>query len=120
MITIVVSGIGVWPVSFAASAETSSLPLRAKIQGIGWFVSALCSTVLGLSLPYVSNPDESAIEQVTPGHRQHGFANKSTQGALWNSFNRSRTDVPRAPRIELMWYIATLRITSRGKKVSWR
>jgi hypothetical protein len=61
MITIVVCGIGVWPASFAISAEASSLQLRAKTQGIGWCVSALTSTVSGLCLPYVFNPDQGNL-----------------------------------------------------------
>ena len=65
MITIIVCGIGVWPASFAIAAETSSLQLRAKTQGIGWFVSALSSTVSGLCLPYVFNPDEGNLRGKT-------------------------------------------------------
>ena len=65
MITILVCGIGVWPASFAISAETSSLQLRAKTQGIGWFVSALSSTVAGLVLPYVFNPDQGNLRGKT-------------------------------------------------------
>jgi hypothetical protein len=65
MMTIVVCGIGIWPASFAIGAETSSLQLRAKTQGIGWFVSALTSTVSGLCLPYVFNPDEGNLRGKT-------------------------------------------------------
>jgi hypothetical protein len=65
MMTIVICGIGVWPASFAIGAETSSLQLRAKTQGIGWFVSALTSTVSGLCLPYVFNPDEGNLRGKT-------------------------------------------------------
>ncbi|EAT79677.2 hypothetical protein SNOG_12877 [Parastagonospora nodorum SN15] len=65
MITIVVCGIGVWPASYAIAAETSSLQLRAKTQGIGWAVSALTSTVSGLCLPYVFNPDEGNLRGKT-------------------------------------------------------
>lgn len=65
MITITVCGLGVWPASFAISAETSSLQLRAKTQGIGWFVSALSSTVAGLVLPYVFNPDQGNLRGKT-------------------------------------------------------
>jgi hypothetical protein len=57
MLTIFVCGLGVWPASFAIAAETSSLQLRAKSQGIGWFASAFASTIAGLVLPYVFNPD---------------------------------------------------------------
>lgn len=65
MLTIIVCGIGVWPASFAISAETSSLQLRAKSQGIGWFFSALSTTVAGLVLPYVFNPDEGNLRGKT-------------------------------------------------------
>jgi hypothetical protein len=57
MITIVVCGLAVWPASFAVSAETSALQLRAKTQGLGWMVSAFTSAVAGLVLPYIFNPD---------------------------------------------------------------
>ena len=65
MITIVVCGVGVWPASFAISAETSSLQLRARSQGIGWFFSALGTTVAGLALPYVFNPDQGNLRGKT-------------------------------------------------------
>jgi hypothetical protein len=65
MMTIFICGIGVWPASFAIAAETSSLQLRAKTQGIGWCVSALTSTVSGLCLPYVFNPDEGNLRGKT-------------------------------------------------------
>jgi MFS family permease len=61
MLTIFVAGLGVWPASFAIAAETSSLQLRAKTQGIGWFVNALASTVAGLVLPYEFNPDQGNL-----------------------------------------------------------
>jgi hypothetical protein len=61
MLTIFICGLGVWPSSFAIAAETSSLQLRAKTQGIGWFVSALSATAAGLALPYVFNPDEGNL-----------------------------------------------------------
>jgi hypothetical protein len=65
MITIIVVGVGAWPASFAIAAETSSLQLRARTQGIGWFVSALSATVAGLALPYVFNPDEGNLRGKT-------------------------------------------------------
>jgi hypothetical protein len=57
MLTIITAGTGVWPVSFAIAAETSSLQLRAKTQGLGWSVSAFSTAVSGFALPYVFNPD---------------------------------------------------------------
>ncbi|KAL6702488.1 hypothetical protein ACN47E_001613 [Coniothyrium glycines] len=65
MLTIIVCGVGVWPASFAVSAETSSLQLRAKTQGVGWFVGSLSSTVAGVVLPYVFNPDQGDLRGKT-------------------------------------------------------
>lgn len=65
MIITIVCGVGVWPASFAIAAETSSLQLRAKTQGIGWFISAFGTTVSGLVLPYVFNPDEGNLRGKT-------------------------------------------------------
>lgn len=61
MLTIIVAGVAVWPASFAVAAETSSLQLRAKTQGIGWTVSAFTSAASGLALPYIFNPDEGNL-----------------------------------------------------------
>jgi MFS family permease len=65
MLVILVCGLGVWPASYAIAAETSSLQLRARTQGIGWFVSALTTTVAGVALPYVFNPDEGNLRGKT-------------------------------------------------------
>ncbi|KAF1847397.1 MFS general substrate transporter [Cucurbitaria berberidis CBS 394.84] len=65
MLTITICGVGVWPASFAISAETSSLQLRARTQGIGWFISALSTTVAGVALPYVFNPDQGNLRGKT-------------------------------------------------------
>ncbi|KIW85315.1 hypothetical protein Z517_00705 [Fonsecaea pedrosoi CBS 271.37] len=61
MVVIVVVGVGIWPVSFVVSAETSSLRLRAKTQGLGWFSGALAQGVFGISLPYVYNVDQGNL-----------------------------------------------------------
>jgi hypothetical protein len=61
MLIIIVCGIAVWPASFAVAAETSSLQLRAKTQGIGWMVSAFTSAASGIALPYIFNPDEGNL-----------------------------------------------------------
>lgn len=61
MLTIIVCGMAVWPASFAVAAETSSLQLRAKSQGIGWMVSAFATAVSGIALPYVFNPDSGNL-----------------------------------------------------------
>lgn len=65
MLTIIVAGVGAWPASFAIAAETSSLQLRARTQGLGWCVSALATAVSGLALPYVFNPDEGNLRGKT-------------------------------------------------------
>ncbi|OAK97185.1 MFS general substrate transporter [Phaeosphaeriaceae sp. SRC1lsM3a] len=65
MMSVVVCGIGVWPASYAISAETSSLQLRSKTQGIGWATSAFTTTISGLVLPYVFNPDEGNLRGKT-------------------------------------------------------
>ena len=65
MLTIIVCGLVVWPASFAVAAETSSLQLRAKTQGIGWMVSAFSSAVSGIALPYIFNPDAGDLRGKT-------------------------------------------------------
>jgi hypothetical protein len=82
MMTIVVCGIGVWPASYAIAAETSSLQLRAKSQGIGWFISALTTTVSGLCLPYVFNPDKGNLR----GKTGYTYAASCLAGALASYF----------------------------------
>lgn len=61
MATIVVCGIGAWPVSFAIGSEASAIRLRAKTQGIGWFAGSLSTGVLSIILPYIFNPDEGNL-----------------------------------------------------------
>ncbi|OAP60368.1 hypothetical protein AYL99_05370 [Fonsecaea erecta] len=61
MAVVVVVGVGIWPVSVVVGAETSSLRLRAKTQGIGWFSGALAQGVFGISLPYVYNVDQGDL-----------------------------------------------------------
>jgi MFS family permease len=78
MLTVAVTGLGAWPASFAIAAETSSLQLRAKTQGIGWFVSALASTVAGLVLPYEFNPDQGNLR----GKVGYVFAASTALGVL--------------------------------------
>ncbi|PYH49733.1 putative sugar transporter [Aspergillus saccharolyticus JOP 1030-1] len=51
-------GAGAWPATYAVGAETSSLRLRAKTQGLGWFTNCLSTGVAGLVLPYMFNPDQ--------------------------------------------------------------
>lgn len=65
MLTIMVAGVSVWPASFAIAAETSSLQLRARTQGLGWCVSAFGTAISGIALPYVFNPDEGNLRGKT-------------------------------------------------------
>ncbi|RAL12918.1 proton myo-inositol cotransporter [Aspergillus homomorphus CBS 101889] len=60
-LVVVASGTGAWPATYAVGAETSSLRLRAKTQGLGWFVNCLSTGVAGLVLPYIFNPDQGAL-----------------------------------------------------------
>ncbi|KAE8152765.1 general substrate transporter [Aspergillus avenaceus] len=65
ILIITTTGATVWPTSYAISAETSALRLRAKTQGLGWLVNGLASGVFGLVLPYIFNPDEGALRART-------------------------------------------------------
>lgn len=57
MIITMVCGLGIWPASHVVAAETSSLQLRAKTQGIGWFISGVTTGVFSIILPYIYNAD---------------------------------------------------------------
>ncbi|KAJ5832867.1 hypothetical protein N7474_001178 [Penicillium riverlandense] len=72
MAIIVVCGVGVWPASHVIAAETSSLHLRAKAQGIGWFSFALTSVIFSLVLPYIYNADQGNLSAKT-GFVMAGF-----------------------------------------------
>lgn len=61
MLTATICGFGVWPASYAVSAETSSLKLRARTQGVGWFVNAATVFASGYALPYIYNPDAANL-----------------------------------------------------------
>lgn len=65
MVVIVVVGVAVWPSSYCIGAETSSLRLRAKAQGIGWFCAGLAQGTMGISLPYAYNADEGNLRAKT-------------------------------------------------------
>ncbi|GME45673.1 hypothetical protein N7529_012055 [Neofusicoccum parvum] len=65
MVIVMTVGVGAWPASYVVGAETSSIRLRAKAQGIGWFASSLASAVMGFLLPYVYNPDQGALGSKT-------------------------------------------------------
>lgn len=67
MLTVVVitASLGVWPASYAIGSETSSLQLRAKSQGIGWFTAGASAAVFGFFLPYVFNTDQGNLGSKT-------------------------------------------------------
>ncbi|KAF9883016.1 hypothetical protein FE257_004329 [Aspergillus nanangensis] len=61
MLVIAFCGFSVWPASYVVGAEASSLTLRAKTQGLGWFINGLSNGVFGMVLPYIFNPDEGNL-----------------------------------------------------------
>lgn len=65
MIIIFTVGLGAWPASYVVASETSTLRLRAKASGIGWFVSGAVSFGFGWGLPYVYNPDAANLRAQT-------------------------------------------------------
>lgn len=73
MIITMVCGMGIWPAPHVVAAETSSLQLRAKSQGIGWLVSGIASGVFSIILPYIYNADKGNLRAET-GFVMAGFA----------------------------------------------
>lgn len=73
MVITMVCGLGIWPASHVVAAETSSLQLRAKTQGIGWFVSGVATGVFSVVLPYIYNADAGNLRGKT-GFVMAGFA----------------------------------------------
>ena len=69
---VVVCGVGVWPASHVVAAETSSLHLRAKTQGVGWFACGLTTAVFSITLPYIYNTDQGNLKAKT-GFVMAGF-----------------------------------------------
>ncbi|KJZ76874.1 hypothetical protein HIM_03751 [Hirsutella minnesotensis 3608] len=65
ILVVIVAGLGVWPVSYAVGAETSSLHLRSKTQGIGWLTTGFASALFGFVLPYIFNPDQGNLKAKT-------------------------------------------------------
>lgn len=72
MVVIVVCGVGVWPASHVVAAEASSLQLRAKAQGLGWFVGGLANGIFCIILPYIYNADQGDLKART-GFVMAGF-----------------------------------------------
>lgn len=73
MVITMICGLGIWPASHVVAAETSSLQLRAKAQGIGWFSSGVMTGVFSVILPYIYNADEGNLRAKT-GFVMAGFA----------------------------------------------
>lgn len=65
MLVVITCGVGAWPVSYAVGAETSSLRIRSKTQGIGGLVSHAGAIVANLILPYIYNPDSGDLKAKT-------------------------------------------------------
>ncbi|KAJ5652881.1 hypothetical protein N7507_010307 [Penicillium longicatenatum] len=65
MVITMVCGLGIWPASHVVAAETSSLQLRAKTQGIGWFTSGIATGVFSIILPYIYNADKGNLKAKT-------------------------------------------------------
>ncbi|KIE01653.1 alpha glucoside transporter, partial [Metarhizium majus ARSEF 297] len=59
---IVVAGLSVWPASYAVGAETSSLHLRGKSQGIGWLTAGASASLFGFFTPYLYNADAANLK----------------------------------------------------------
>lgn len=57
MLVVIANGVGSWPASYAVGGEVSSVCLRARSQGIGWFTNSLGNGAISLALPYMFNPD---------------------------------------------------------------
>ena len=77
MMIVVICGLGVWPASYAVAAETSSLRLRARSQGVGVLVSQLTNVAFQLFLPYVYNVDAGNLRGMT-GFVLAGFCGVGT------------------------------------------
>jgi hypothetical protein len=61
ILVITIAGLGAWPASYAIGGETSSLRLRAKSQGLGWFANSAGSAVFSAFLPYLYNTDAANL-----------------------------------------------------------
>ncbi|KAJ5701104.1 Major facilitator superfamily domain general substrate transporter [Penicillium malachiteum] len=73
MIITMVCGLGIWPASHVVAAETSSLQLRAKTQGIGWLTSGIATGAFSICLPYIYNADKGDLKAKT-GFVMAGFS----------------------------------------------
>ncbi|KAJ5151623.1 hypothetical protein N7492_009918 [Penicillium capsulatum] len=73
MVITTICGLGIWPASYVVAAETSSLQLRAKTQGIGWFINGVMTGAFAIFLPYIFNVDQGNLKAKT-GFVMAGFA----------------------------------------------
>ncbi|KAK5944778.1 hypothetical protein PMZ80_001978 [Knufia obscura] len=73
MVIIATVGLGVWPASYVVASETSTLRLRAKTSGVGWFVSGGVSASFGALFPIFYNTDALNLRAQT-GYPVGGFA----------------------------------------------
>ncbi|KAK5171482.1 uncharacterized protein LTR77_004627 [Saxophila tyrrhenica] len=78
MAVVVTVGIGCWPASFVVAAETSSLTLRSKTSGIGWFLGGIIQGGFGCGTPFLYNPDAADLG----GKTAFVFAGTSAVGVL--------------------------------------
>ncbi|KAJ5172231.1 MFS general substrate transporter [Penicillium capsulatum] len=83
MIAIIIfCGVGVWPSSYAVTAETSSLRLRAKTLGIGILSVYAATIVFSFTIPYVYNRDAGNLGAKT-GFVYFGLCLITTAGVWW-------------------------------------
>lgn len=72
-LVVTVAGTGVWPASYVVAAETSSLRLRARTQGLAWSFNGAISIAFHIGMPYIYNPDALNLGAQT-GYVWFGFS----------------------------------------------
>jgi MFS family permease len=65
ILVISIAGVGVWPVAYVVSSESSSLRLRSKTQGLTWIGGGLIKAGFDLGIPYAYNPDSANLRGKT-------------------------------------------------------
>lgn len=104
-----VSGLGSWPASHVIATETSSLQLRAKTQGIGWFTAGVGAGVFAIILPYIYNSDKGNLRAKT-GFVMVGFVGVAIT-IVWLTIPEMKGRTPM--EIDRMF---ALRLPTRGFK----
>jgi hypothetical protein len=84
LLVVVAAGVGAWrkwilwyvlvnvmlnvcaAASYAVAGETSSYRVRAKTQGLGWFMYGLGTMVFGLAMPYLFVSSTAARFRLPP------------------------------------------------------